>query len=154
LSGGFFESILDPSLKMSWDLYDSGPVSGPGSATVATDETTTSTSYVDLATTTDQVTVNVGNSGMVIVFVQSQMYNATTNDINWLSFALSGANTASAADSKAMFYESYAPASVHQSGMPFLVTGLVAGATTFKLKYRVNSGTGHFLNRAIAVIPL
>jgi len=153
-SAGYADSSSDSGIQISWDFYDSGPTTGPGKATVATDETTTSTSYADLATTTDQVTVNVGSSGLVVVFIQAQMYNTTTNDFCWVGFAVSGASTVSASDGQAMFYESYAAASAHQSGTSFLVTGLTAGATTFKLKYRVNAGTGHFLNRAIAAIPL
>jgi hypothetical protein len=35
-----------------------------------------------------------------------------------------------------------------------LVTGLVAGANVFKMKYKVAAGTGTFLNRNIAVVPL
>jgi hypothetical protein len=43
----------------------------------------------------------------------------------------------------------------HRGGAPFLLTGLTAGATTFKAKYlRLTGGTVTFSTRNIAVIPL
>jgi hypothetical protein len=44
--------------------------------------------------------------------------------------------------------------SLSQASAVFLVTGLSAGAHTFTAKYRVSGGTGTFVNRRIAVIPL
>jgi hypothetical protein len=154
LSGGFSDSLSTPSLKMSWNLYDSGPVSGPGYGYVATSESTTSATYADLATTTDQITVNIGNSGMAVLFLNSFLYNSTIGDYAFVAFAMTGANTASASDVKSMYYPEASGGFGMKMGTPFLLTGLSAGSTTFKMKYRVNAGTGTFQERFISVIPL
>jgi hypothetical protein len=150
LSGGFSESLSDPSLQMTWDFYDSGPTTGPGTAFVATGESTTSGTYTDLATTTDQVTVNVGTSGMVVVFISGEIHNTIAPGWPLMSFSLSGANTLAADDS-------YSIGVAQQNsilGAPFLMTNLSPGATTFKAKYRATAGTTVCYNRRISAIPL
>lgn len=126
-------------------------VNGAATATVATSETTTSTSYVDLTTTSDTVTVTIGNSGMALVLLQS--LGSNTGGTNYIGFALSNGNTVAAADGYAIVLSGHASGVQTQVGVPFLLTGLTAGSTTFKMKYRVSAGTGTFANRRISVIP-
>lgn len=127
-------------------------VNGAATATVATSETTTSTSYADLTTTTDTVTVTIGNSGMALVLLQANG-TSTASNYSYIGFAISGASTIAASDSMALQYSVWSSGIQTQAGAPFLVTGLTAGSTTFKMKYRVAGGTGTFLNRRISVIP-
>lgn len=122
-------------------------------ADVAASETTTSTTYANLTTTTDQVTVPVGSSGKVLVFFQAKMSNSGAN-YNYVSFELSGANTVSATDAHCIQHASSAANVARQSGTPLLFTDLTPGFTTFKMKYRTNTGTATFSNRRITVIPL
>ena len=122
-------------------------------ATVNTSETTTSTTYADLATTTDQITVPIGSSGKALVFFQAKMSNSGAN-YNYVSLELSGANTVAASDGICIQHASSAANIQRQSGTPLLLTGLTEGFTTFKLKYRTNTGTATFSNRRITVIPL
>jgi hypothetical protein len=124
--------------------------SASAQAFVATDESTTSTTYTDLATTTDTVTVTIGANGLALVLLYSGVYNSGTND-TIISFAVSGANTQAASDTYCI---RQATAAAMGWGAPFLLTGLTAGSTTFKMKYRVSAGTGHGFNRRIAVVPL
>jgi hypothetical protein len=154
LSGGFSESVSDSSLKMSWDFYDSGPTTGPGTAYVATGEQTASTSYTDLATTTDQVTVNIGSSGLALVSISALLQNFGTNNSTFVAFAVSGASTIAADDSKCFLLQAYAAGANASFGASFLMTGLNVGATTFKMKYRVDGNTGEYYRRNISVIPL
>ena len=143
-----------PGTISSFAFYDSGPTSGPSAALVATSETTTSGTYVDLTTTTDQVTVNIGPSGMALVFLYAQISGSVASLQCYMGFAISGATTQAAADSLAVGYQT-ANSSAQYAGAPFLLTGLAQGATTFKAKYRTSTGgTGTFLNRRIAAIPL
>ena len=123
---------------------------GAQSAYVASTETTASTSYADLATTTDSVIVMVGNNGILDISFYANMYNSTTNN-NFVTVQLSGANSFTASDSTAI--TSYGTA---QNGfsISFQLNGLTAGATTVKMKYRVSGGTGTFLYRRLKVIPL
>ncbi len=126
-------------------------VNGGATATVATSETTASTGYTDLTTTTDTVTVTVGNSGLVLVLLQSLSSN--TGGTNYIGFAVSGASTVAAADGYALIHSGHASGVQTQTGSSFMVTGLSSGSTTFKMKYKVSAGTGTFANRRISVIP-
>jgi hypothetical protein len=156
LSGGFSVSIKDPLLQMSWDFYDSGPTSGPGTALVATQENTTSATFTDLATTTDQVTINIGNSGMALVMISADVQQGTDACYSTFGYALSGANTASASFNKCWYLIADAGHGIlGMHAVTFLETGLSQGATTFKMKYcSQGGGTGIFSNRRISVIPL
>lgn len=130
-------------------------VDGATGAAVATAETTSSASYVDLTTTTDTVTVTIGDSGIAIVLIQAQ--HANTGgwlSYNLTSFAISGATTRAADDTTCIQAAGHSSGVQVQVGNAYVVTGLTAGSTTFKMKYKVISGTGTFANRRIAVIPL
>ena len=127
-------------------------VNGAATATVATAETTGSTSFADLTTTTDSVTATIGNSGMALVIVQSQSSNTAANS-NFTGFAVSGATTVAASDTFAIQATGHAASIQMQTGTTFLVTGLTAGSNTFKMKYRTSAGTATFANRRIVVIP-
>lgn len=170
------EQILDQSVSLTADIKDTLAIANGGtgatsasaartalgaqgtisavSAFVATSESTASTSYADLTTTTDTVTVTVGSSGNVLVVLFANISGGAANMTNYMGFAVSGANTISAADAQAVMYQSYTAASQGSVGATFLITGLSAGSTTFKAKYRVIGSTGTFATRRIAVIPL
>ncbi len=124
----------------------------PTGATVATSQTTTSTSYTDLATVGPAVTVTTSTSALV--FPQAAMSNATASAGAFISYGITGATTVSAADTWAASCESAAANDVYRLGVVQLHTGLNPGSNTFTSKYRVTAGTGTFVNRHIAVIPL
>ena len=131
-----------------------GTVNGTAQAVVATQETTTSTSYTDLTTTTDTVTVTIGASGMAMVLLYAAIGNTTAGAISYVSYAVSGANTIAASDAQSLYFQIASGAgNAGASGTMFFLTGLATGSTTFKMKYRVSANTGNFANRRIAVIP-
>jgi hypothetical protein len=73
-----------------------------------------------------------------------------------MGFAVSGSNTASAADNEAIMLCSAATVGTGVQGAVgarFCLTGLNPGTTTFTAKYRTNTGTRTFLNRRIIVEP-
>lgn len=128
------------------------PPTGNGStALVSTVETTTSTTYTDLATTTDTVTVTIGASGCCLVGVRCEFSISVAGQASYMSFAGSGANTVAASDTNSV-------ATSTSTGLDFgcstLLTGLNPGSTTFKAKYRVTANTGTFGFRKIFAIPL
>lgn len=127
---------------------------GATSATVATLETTTSTSYVDLTTTTDTVTVTIGANGLVLLILTCDHYNSTSGSFDYTSFAMSGANTLAASDANALGQKNAQASDEKTGSWVKVLTGLVAGSTTFKMKYRVTANTGNFQNRSISVVPL
>lgn len=132
---------------------------GPGTQLIATSQTTTSTSYTDLATSGPAATVTVGANGILLVGVYARAVNNTSNAFAKMGFALSGANTQAAADNYAFAAQAYAGGAVNRTGSSWLVTGLTPGSTVVTAKYAVEtggggSGTGTFADRRLFAIPL
>lgn len=128
-------------------------LSGAQSKVVGNNETTTSTSFTDLATTGDQVTVTIGASGMALVSI-SALGNSDTHSYGAvMGYAISGATTAAASDYGTTIRFGGTGSSI-QLGRTMLATGLNPGSTTFKLKYKAEIGTARFSIREIVVVPL
>jgi hypothetical protein len=117
-------------------------------ATVTTSETTTSTTYTDLATPGPAVTVTTGTMALVVVAGTTQNSGAGTTRI---AYDISGATSLASADTRGM---GNANTDSVTAGTTVLETGLTPGSNTFTAKYRVSSGTGTFLSRRIVVMPL
>lgn len=126
---------------------------GIAQAVVATSEATSSTTYADLTTTTDTVTVTIGSSGVAKVSVFAQATSAGSTGQCFMSFAASGANTIAADDSIAVTGTPGSSARPMSLGFEFTLTGLAAGSTTFKAKYKSTTNAATFINRRIAVEP-
>lgn len=123
-------------------------------ATVATSQTTASTSFTDLATSGPAVTVTTGTQAMV--FVAAQMSNATANAFSNMSFAVSGATTSAAAIGRAIEHidtGGTAGQQISRTGA-WTYIALTAGSNTFTAKYSVSAGTGTFVNRHLIVVAL
>lgn len=126
-------------------------------ATIATDETPGSLSYIDMATAGPSVTVNVGPMGLLFVKIKATIRVTSTNDGGRMSFALSGANTLAASDSNMIEFEPLVNAARATIGDVILLTGLNPGSTTVTAKYRDIADTGtdvHFLNRVVWAVGL
>jgi hypothetical protein len=134
--------------------YDSSAWVGVGAqisgATVATTQTTTSTSYVDLATSGPAVTLTTGTTAFVVVTTYS--YNATSGTATYMSFAVSGATTIAAGDSTSVSLLGMKTGGQEWSNSAVYPVTLTAGSNTFTSKYKTSSGTGTFANRSIIVI--
>lgn len=122
---------------------------GAAGALVTTSEGTASGTYVQLATTTDNVSVTIGANGLAWVAIFCNFLNSLNQ--SYVGYAVSGATTVAATDTAALLSDTTV---THQVGATFLATGLTAGSNTFGLRYRVTGGTGTFLNRRIAVMPV
>ena len=122
----------------------------PTAAAVTTSETTTSTSYTDLATAGPAVTVTSGTLALVIV--GCDLSNATVGVRAAMGYAVSGATTIAATDVDAFIAQASAAGRRFAASRAFLVT-LTGGSNTFTAKYSVSAGTGTFRNREIIVIP-
>jgi hypothetical protein len=127
----------------------SGPANA--SARVDTNQSTTSATYTDLATSGPAVTVTTGTRALVIW--NTEFYGATAGRIPMVSPAISGASTVAASNPRASIFANYNTDEL-KFGNATIFTGLTAGSNTFTLKYRVNSGTAHFMNREIIVIDM
>jgi hypothetical protein len=127
---------------------------GAATAYVAAAETTNGpNAWVDLSTTTDSVTVTIGSSGLVLVSLYSLIRSSVSASEAGVSFLYSGANTLSAVTTRYLI--SNASTVNMRLGATFLITGLTAGSTTFKMKYFSTTGvTGSFQDRQITAVPL
>lgn len=119
------------------------------SAVILTSQSTTSTSFTDLATVGPVSTKHIGPSGRALVIVSAQQTNPTGYAI--MSFAAAGPTPVVASDDAALTTSTGAEVSADRAT---LVTGLAEGDYTFTAKYRVPGGTGTFQRRRITVIPL
>lgn len=118
-------------------------------AEVLTQETSTSTSYTDLATVGPSVTITTGVSGLV--FISAQLESSSTGS-TWASYGVTGATTSVITDIRAAFMQA-GSASGGRVGVANL-QALTAGSNIFKMQYRVSSGTGTFDDRRITIMGL
>lgn len=119
-----------------------------------TGETTSSTSYTDLATVGPAVTVTTGVQAWV--FTSALVSNDTNSTSSSFAHAISGATSSTANDNHRGTYVRSDVTGT--TGARFttvsLRTGLTPGSNTFTMQYKVSGGTGTFSARAIAVLPL
>jgi hypothetical protein len=122
-------------------------------ATVATSQTTTSTTYTDLATVGPTVTVTTGTTAYVIL--TSYFFNNTSGSASSMGFAVSGATTTAASDTQRLFAAgAIAGGEDYQMSAVYKVT-LTAGSNTFTAKYKqALGGTSTFSNRTLMVITV
>lgn len=126
----------------------------PTIATVATQQSTSSTSYTNLATFGPSVTVSTGANALVL-WHASLLNNS--NNSSFVSVDVSGATTDAANDDRALRQRDPDSASSpveEMFGMNFMWTSLTPGTNTFTLKYRTLGGTASYQYRRIIVIPL
>ncbi|WP_328382913.1 hypothetical protein OHQ88_10515 [Micromonospora zamorensis] len=131
---------------------NAGAARTPASAAVATSETTGSTAYASLTTLGPQVVAVTGTSALC--FWQAQLGNNTTGSNSYMSVAVSGASTVAASDTYSLRYQSFGGNARHRGTCAHLFTGLTAGTNTFTAQYRVDGGSGAFIDRSLIVIPL
>jgi len=123
------------------------------SATVATSQTTTSSTYTDLTTAGPAVTITTGTKALVIV--SAGLSCSAIGVQGLMSYAVSGATTIAATDTNALQVKAYvASLLVARGSSVSRLNTLTAGSNTFTAKYRGNSGDATFINREICVINL
>lgn len=122
------------------------------SDTIATAQTTTSTTYTDLATVGPTATLETRGSALVTVTAR---ISANVIDSGYMGFAVSGASVRAATDSQSLNLSSSGAGHVNRASASFTVTGLTPGSHTFTAKYRQNgASTGTYADRSIIVLPL
>jgi len=124
----------------------------PSSAFVATSQSTTSTSYTNLATVGPVVTVTTGTQAVALF--SSGIDSDTANAAALASVQVSGASSVAANDNWALIRDGLANANILQMGDFHLFTGLTAGSNTFTMMYKAGSNTATFVRRELLVIPL
>ena len=114
--------------------------------TVPTSQGTASSTYTDLATVGPSVTVDTSDQAEVTI---SAALTNSGNFHSFISFAVSGASTQAAADTRATGVP--IGSNADHRGITIPVTGLTPGLNTFTMKYRAGGATATFANRTIHV---
>ena len=123
----------------------------PLGSTVTTSQTTTSTSYVDLATIGPTVTVTTGPAAMVAL--SALMSKSTDNTAAVTSYEVTGASSQPAVDGRSALMDGAPANQGMRIGVTIFQSDLTPGSNTFTQKYKVSSTTGTFSNRHLVVIP-
>jgi hypothetical protein len=116
---------------------------------IATSESTSSTSFTDLATPGPAIAATTGTAAFVTM--ASSIAN-TGSGFDLVAVAVSGATTVAAVEANSIGLAPGTTGARLAGGV--LLTGLNAGTNTFTLKYRVSASSGSFLDRRIGVFPL
>lgn len=121
-----------------------------GTNTISTGESTTSTSYTDLATVGPTVTCNTGTRAFY--FATSQISLNVSGASIQVGLEVSGQTTKPAAT--VMTMDGFDEDKSQRWGNCGFFEDLVPGENTFTLKYRVPSGnTGAFSDRSLTIMP-
>jgi hypothetical protein len=88
-----------------------------------------------------------------IVIISSKMSNNNNYPDTFMSFAVSGSSTISAADARAALHKSGNWGGGTRTAC-VVVDNLTPGSNTFTAKYRVASDTGTFSDRTITVLAI
>jgi len=128
-------------------------------ATVATEQTTTSTTWADLATVGPSVTITVPSNALVLVGVQVE-YQGTGGNIATVgvseatNYALSGVPEQDVSHTNERRLVTTNTAYTSLPSTASFILPATAGSRTYTLKYAVTAGTGTFKNRTIWALAL
>jgi hypothetical protein len=122
----------------------------PDSADVTTEESTTSSSYVDLTTVGPSRTLSLVSGQKALVIVECVPWGATDGTA-YMSFAVSGAAlTQAATDANAAQNRTNANDKSMCTRVS-IITATATGTCTVTSKYRCTAGTANFFNRRLIV---
>lgn len=119
---------------------------------VGTSETTTSTTFADLATSGPAVTATTGT--YALAFVTAMLTNNTAAWRSEVHYEVTGASSVAPNSNFALISEPAVAARQVRATALTHQSGLTSGSNTFTMKYRVSGNTGTFAFRCITVIPL
>ena len=147
-----FTSIIKTATN-TWSYRPPGGFPASATATVATYEQTSSTSFTDLTTAGPAVTLTTGTKALLII--TSRIYAQDSGGYAYVGVAVSGATTIAAAQTYCIEARQAQVNDILQISAVYFLTGLTAGTNTFTLKYKQVSATnGYFSNRSVAVIDM
>jgi len=122
------------------------------SASVATQETTASTTLTDLATAGPTVSLTTGTTATLIL--TANLGNNTNTGVANMGFQIGGASVGIAGPYNGLEYQAFAASAFGQISYAKRISGLTAGLNTFTAKYAAAiAGTAQFSGREISVTP-
>lgn len=116
---------------------------------IATSQTTTSTSYTNLATVGPRVTITSRGTRALCLF-SAAMFNSSSVNGSAMAIDVSGATTIAAADAQNI------RVTAGNSGYAFKAAGfalltITPGSNTYTAKYKASAGTSTFVDRHLYV---
>lgn len=118
---------------------------------IATDQSTTSTTYTDLTSPGPAVTIT-SRGTLAWIMWSAHTYNNTANCGTLSSIAISGVTTLAAADVNGAHWHEHASANASDECAQFMLATINAGANTYTMKYkRAAGGTAHWERRRLLV---
>jgi hypothetical protein len=122
-------------------------------AQIDTIQTTSSTSYTNLATAGPAVTVTTGTSALAIWSAEFKNSSGSSQIATVrMTVDVTGASSIPGNDTRALC-NSAEDDGLHQSMHAVWFDDLTPGSNTFTCKYRVSSGTGTWYSRTLEVMP-
>ncbi len=124
----------------------------PGRNIISTAETTSSSTYADLATAGPALTITTGTE--VLICLYSLVRHTATPTLSHMGVDITGATTRSPADGRSITYLGTDTTERSGQSAVWLETSLTAGSNTFTAKYKVDAGAGttRFENRIMSII--
>lgn len=122
-----------------------------GSEVISASEAVNVTSYADIGGGTLGPTVTVTTGTFVFVILSCNMTNSAAGAASYMSYAISGATTAAADDTRALYYETANINDLFAASRICFHT-VTAGSNTFRAKYRVGASTGTFGTRQLGIL--
>lgn len=119
--------------------------------TITTEESTTSTSYDDLATQGPTVTVQTGELALVMWSCEMRSSNSEPTTTR-VTVDVTGDTNIAGSDTRALTNSTGADGR-HQSSHAVFYDDLNPGSNTFTMKYRTSSGTATIQRRRLIVLP-
>jgi hypothetical protein len=156
LSVGANNTVLTADSSTATGVKWAAVAASPASASsfISDINTSNSTSFTGLSTA-QSVTLTTGTKVMVIITAKCQQQNEQ-GIRSWMGYAISGATTVSASESKSSLWsnKNEPVVSVYDSRSSIFFETVTAGSNTFTLQVKVSSGTSYFQDRQLLVIDL
>lgn len=122
-------------------------------AFISTSQTTTSTSWADLATVGPQIS-NIWCGQNALVWINCEVSHATADTEANVGFSYSGATSGDPQNWNRIIHDGVNAGKSWRHSMQWHLTDLNPGYHTFTMKYKVVSGTGTFARRELIVLPM
>lgn len=153
---GVLEEVTGAKLnEISSALNDLDRRTTPYAGAVNTSQTTSSTSYTDLATVGPTVSARIGATLKGLVTIRAALANSNVPVASLMGVAVSGALTLAASDANALGITAASAGAGFRAGIAILYTLLGNGNCTFTAKYRSDpGGTLTAVDRYMSVTPL
>lgn len=126
----------------------------PTSAYTATQENTTSATYVSL-TSDPSVSIQTGTKALVTIAVRHTLIGGGAGYCQ-TGYVISGATTLAAADARSAqnYFGSADLGNDRAASFTYMETGLTAGVNTFKMQHKSGSGALYATQRSITVVGI